>query len=183
MLSTEYEDNQGEVASLVIEEAQLDLGPLPVAVAIPERSELERGAGLSVIARQDDDFTEVKEEIDCVTEVRRRGISFQRFLHEFYENENPTVGPLGEPGFDNYDFLMIYDKPKVKQRVLRSQVSQPNVSLPLPPSRWGDEFEENLSSWSKVSSVADVQTIGIEGQKLESGVNASKQVVFHHPSE
>lgn len=59
------------------------------------------------------DFTETEEEINCVAKVRRRGISFQRFLLELYENGNPTVGSLEESGFDNYDFLIIYGRSKI----------------------------------------------------------------------
>lgn len=47
----------------------------------------------------------------------------------------------------------------------------------------GNEFEEYLSSRPKVSSFADVQTVGIKRRQTELGVNTTKQVVFYRSSQ
>lgn len=59
------------MTSLVEEEveAQLDLGPQPVTVVIPK--EPEEKAESSARAGQDEDFTEVEEEIDCSAEAKK----------------------------------------------------------------------------------------------------------------
>ncbi|GAB2284148.1 hypothetical protein Dimus_039652 [Dionaea muscipula] len=151
----------------------------------------ERYAGTATsyeTRRPDDDLTDVEEEIDCSVEAKRRGISFQRFLRELYENGNPSVGPLGEPGFGNYDFLVVYSKPKVKKRVPRSQVVPVPPPPPEPkitPTGWGEEFEPD-EPWSPrpmTQSFGDVKAVEVKTKRSEIGVNAMKQVVFHRPSE
>ncbi|GAB2301577.1 hypothetical protein Dimus_039686 [Dionaea muscipula] len=137
---------------------------------------------------QDDDLTDIEKEIDCSVEAKRRGISFQRFLRELYENGNPSVGPLGEPGFGNHDFLVVYSKPKVKRQVSRSQVilaPPPAVEPEIPPTGWGEEFEPD-EPWSlrpMTWRFGDVQAVEVKARKSEVGINGTKQVVFHRPSE
>ncbi|GAB2294539.1 hypothetical protein Dimus_028743, partial [Dionaea muscipula] len=181
-------ENEEDEASLIFDldmEPQLLCGQVSAA---EEEGGMPETGKQAVQGGQDDDLTDVEEEIDCSAEAKKRGISFQRFLRELYENGNPSIGPLGEPEFGNYDFLVVYSKSKLKRRVPRSQVVPVPPPAPEPeitPTGWGEEFEPD-QPWSLrpiTWSFGDVQAVEVKSKKSEIGINATKQVVFHRLSE
>ncbi|KAL2504005.1 hypothetical protein Adt_19626 [Abeliophyllum distichum] len=85
---------------------------------------------------EDDQMTDIEEEIDLEAEQRIRRVSYNNLLRHIYQEGNLVVGLLGEPSGRSFNYYVLYGMPTRKKRVSRAEKYGSPPEIVLPPTGW-----------------------------------------------